>query len=545
MNYRHKLKKHQSDLKWDDYCAFLNLSLEEFTLIQNRLLKEQLLLWNNSPIGQHFLKGENPKTLAEFRSAVPLTCYDDYADFLLNRQEHLLPEPPVTWIETTWEGGKHPIKAAPYTQAMLNTFEHNLLAIASIASCDNLDTKRVRLRRHDRALFGLAPLPYVTGLFPPLLENKLNFRFLPPVREANAMGFGERNKKGFAMGLEQGIDIFFGLTSVVHYMTETFINQAAQPKGSHQYSLKKISPKMCWRFLQAKRHCQEEKRPLMPKDLFRLKAFLCSGTDSALYKDRLEETWGIRPHEAFAGTECALVATETGSQSGMVFFPDANFYEFIPETEYHKNRLDPNYTPTTCLFSELEEGQNFELVITSLKGGVFARYRTGDMFRCLHKYGDKMTKLPLLQYVDRVPTTIDIASFTRITERSIREVIDLSGQPIKDWFVKKEYSRDQKPFMHLYAEIDVSALDYTAVCEELLTDQLKACFKYFDADYDDLEKMLGIAPLQLTLLKSGALNDYYQATGNQLLPMNPSTHDINTFMDWIAQTNTKKGPVIS
>ncbi len=46
---------------------------------------------------------------------VPLTDYEDYADILLRKDGDSLPGNPVIWIQTTWEGGKHPIKVAPYT----------------------------------------------------------------------------------------------------------------------------------------------------------------------------------------------------------------------------------------------------------------------------------------------------------------------------------------------------------------------------------------------------------------------------------------------
>ena len=48
---------------------------------------------------------------------VPLTEYEDYADILLTKQPDMLPGNPVIWIQTTWEGGKHPIKVAPYTRS--------------------------------------------------------------------------------------------------------------------------------------------------------------------------------------------------------------------------------------------------------------------------------------------------------------------------------------------------------------------------------------------------------------------------------------------
>ena len=54
---------------------------------------------------------------------VPLTTYEDYADILLQKRTDTLPGNPVIWIQTTWEGGRHPIKLAPYTRSMLDVYK--------------------------------------------------------------------------------------------------------------------------------------------------------------------------------------------------------------------------------------------------------------------------------------------------------------------------------------------------------------------------------------------------------------------------------------
>lgn len=59
---------------------------------------------------------------------MPLTTYEDYADILLPKRGDMLPDEPIIWIQTTWEGGKHPVKVAPYTRSMLDTYTHNVLA---------------------------------------------------------------------------------------------------------------------------------------------------------------------------------------------------------------------------------------------------------------------------------------------------------------------------------------------------------------------------------------------------------------------------------
>ena len=113
MNLKEKLKKQQYNEIWQQYCGFLDLSMDGYMKIQKRLMEEQIRLWSNCGLGQSILKGKHPRNLDEFRKMVPLTEYEDYADILLTKQPDMLPGNPVIWIQTTWEGGKHPIKVAP------------------------------------------------------------------------------------------------------------------------------------------------------------------------------------------------------------------------------------------------------------------------------------------------------------------------------------------------------------------------------------------------------------------------------------------------
>ena len=109
MTFQKQLKKMTRHQLRNEYCGYLDLSRNEYMYIQNRLMTEQIELWSKSPLGKSILKGTTPKTIEEFRKTVPLTDYFDYADILFTRDASLLPEPPVIWIETTWEGGFRPI----------------------------------------------------------------------------------------------------------------------------------------------------------------------------------------------------------------------------------------------------------------------------------------------------------------------------------------------------------------------------------------------------------------------------------------------------
>lgn len=83
MTFEEKLANQEYDRIWQEYCGFLDLDMESYMRIQRRLLEEQIRLWSSSPLGQKILKGRTPSNVEEFRSMVPLTTYEDYADVLL------------------------------------------------------------------------------------------------------------------------------------------------------------------------------------------------------------------------------------------------------------------------------------------------------------------------------------------------------------------------------------------------------------------------------------------------------------------------------
>lgn len=528
MTFEEKLKNQEYDRIWQEYCGFLELDMDAYMGIQNRLLEEQMRLWCSSPLGKKILKGRVPRNIQEFRQIVPLTTYEDYADVLLLKREDMLPDKPIIWIQTTWEGGKHPIKVAPYTKGMLQTYKNNVLTCMLLST--STEKGKFDVEAGDTFLYALAPLPYTTGLIPLALTDEVDIEFLPPVSEAVNMTFSERNKRGFKMGLSKGIDFFFGLGSVAYYVS---LSVAALSEGSQKGSsvLKKIcsmSPSMMAKYLKAKRECKRENRPLKPKDIFRLKGFLCAGTDNHCYKDDLEDLWGVRPVEVFSGTEPSCIGTETWNRNGLYFFPDACFYEFIPEEEMYKNMEDKSYTPRTVCMDEVVPGEVYEIALTVLKGGAFARYRVGDMYRCLGLTSkEDETRIPRFEYIDRIPSIIDIAGFTRISENSIKNVIELSGVEVENWVALKEFTQDKgRPFLHLYVELSPGAVVNRAVSRELLKEQLTIYFKYVDQDYQDLKQILGMDPLEVTILRCGTFAAFRRQTGKVLRHVNPSVHDV-------------------
>ncbi len=526
MKFEEKLRKETPEAIWQEYCGFLDLSITDYVKIQNNLLMEQINLLSGCRLGNQLLRGRLPQSAEEFRQTVPLTSYEDYVDTLLMRRSEELPSEPLVWLETTWEGGNYPKKTAPYSKMMLDTYTHNLLAAMLLSTSERRG--HFRVRPHSKVLYTLAPMPYASGLFPELMKGEVDFRFMPPVREAVAMTFGQQMARGFELAVKQGMDQFFGMSSILFYISKNLLNGAGTGGGLKQLS--GISPVMLYRLMRARYRSRRDGVPMLPRDIFKLDAFVCIGNDSTLYKPELERCWGKRPMELAGGTEPTLIGTETWSRNGMVLFPDACFYEFIPEKEMRRSLAEPDYVPRTYLMNELSANQLYELVITVLKGGSFVRYRVGDVYRCLRLTNpqDKLD-IPQFEFIDRTPDVIDIGGFTRITAKEIGKVIDLSRLPIRHWSALKEYNSDMQAFLQLFVELEEDSLPTQAVAADIIKEHLSVYFRYYDQDYINLKKLIHMDPLKVTVVRSGSFRAFEELRGYPLHGINPPASDVMDF----------------
>ena len=522
MNLEGMLDNQEYEAIWKKYCGYIDLSIEEVMDIQERLLLEQIELLSNSYIGEKIMgKGVKPKSVEEFRNIVPLTTYEDYSDILLNKQEDKLPSKTKYWIQTTWKGGSHPIKLAPFSEEMVKEHKKCMIAGLIFATCEKKG--QVNIRRNDSFLYGMAPLPYLTGMLPHIVEEEIKFNYLPPLAEAQNMSFEERNIKGFQLGLERGIDLFFGISSVLIRIGESFANRSSNKKDSMMKGYKPKNVKMWYRLITAYLKSKIYKRQILPKDIWKLKGLLCAGTDSKEYKEKLEYYWGKRPIEVYGGTEITFVATETFGDKGMTFYPDVNFLEFIPEKESLKSLQDNGYVPQTVLLNELKAGERYEIVTTKLKGGVFVRYRVGDIIECTaldnKEHGIYQ---PQIRYVDRISNVIDLAGFTRITSDTMEASINKSQLPVKEWVVSKEY-RDREPVLHLYCEVEGSVI----TADEVKL-RIRKALGEVDHDFKDMEQLLNRDALIVTILKEGSFNKLNSKKELRISKVNPGEEVIKS-----------------
>ena len=443
------------------------------------------------------MNGADPYTLEEFRERVPLTTYDDYAPYLLEKREDVLPQKPALWQYTSGKSGEYPFRWAPVTHEQLNEIEPLIFTLLLFSGCRQRND--IVFLENDKVLYGMAPPPYATGTMARVFPYEL-FNFLPPVDEAEKMSFEERIQRGFELALSDGLDVCLTMSSVAVAIGNRFSQKSSNTNTMSLLKRPKALPRLVKGLLKSKM----AHRSLLPKDLWSLKGLITFGIDSAIFKEKIREAWGIEPLEFHGCTEAVIIATQTWDHRGMSFIPHLNLFEFIPEEESIKSREDPTYQPLTLLMDELKPGK-YELVITSFHGGPFVRYRLGHLVEITSLRNEQLNiDIPQMVFLSRVDDQIDIAGFTRLSEKIIWQAIENTGLAYEDWTARKELNGE--PRLHLYIESKENGHITAEQVATSVDDELKK----LDAPYAELESFTGLRPLVVTLLPSNAFKLYKQ-----------------------------------
>jgi hypothetical protein len=505
---------------WQRYCGFLDFTLQEFMDIQQKLLFEQLERLVRCELGSKIVGKVVPRNLDEFREKVPFTTYADYETYLLNKNEEALPEKPFVWVHTSGRSSEYNYKWIPYSKKMVDLGGDSGLTVLLLSSSGGRGD--FKLREGFTFPYIIAPPPYVSGVFTENMLEQFAFKVLPPLEQAKAMDFQKRVEEAFSLSLKEGLDFFYGVSSILIKISDQFSMQKADKKNSVGIAL---SPRGFFRLVKAFIKSRLAGRELLPKDIWKVKGIMCGGMDTSLFKNKVEKSWGRMPLEAYASTEFGAIATQSWTYSGMTFFPYNNFWEFIPEPEYRKMREKKNYKPSCLLLSEVRAGEEYVLVGTNLNGGTLVRYIIGDSVRIV-SLEDKAAgiKLPQMVFASRVDDIIDISGFTRLTEKTIWQAIENSGINYVDWIARKEQYLS-KPVLNIYIELKGKPSD-ADLKEE--AEKIHTCLQSLDVPYRDLETMLGQKPLKVTHLSTGTFRRYTeerQAAGADLAHLKP--HHVN------------------
>jgi hypothetical protein len=521
------LRQGRKEELWQMCCGFINLSLEQFMAIQNRLLLEQIELLKNCELGRRVMGGAMPETIEEFREQVPLTTYSDYLPDLAEKKEDGLPANPAMWVHTIGKPGEYNIKNMPFSERFLYEFERVAGGVGLLASCNPQGDFIVK--EHLKTLSTLSSPHYGSGAIGYMIKQALGCDFLPT--NAGERPLQEKIKAGFKEALYRGLDSCGGLSSIVVYVGEMFKQGAINVDTRFLLS----HPKASARFIKGLIKSKLARRPMLPKDLWSLKVVVGGGTDSGIFRELLEELWGRKALEVYAGTDGGIYATQTWDYEGMTFIPNLNFFEFIPEREWFKWQLDHSYQPKTILLDEVKAGEKYEIVITNLHGGILTRCRIGDMVRITSLRNEKLgIDIPQMVFERRVDELIIIFGFGHLTEKLIGEAIENTGIPYSDWTARKE-TIDGKPALHIYLELEDNYIASEQSVAASVYNKLEKLdsvyhFNLHKYAYGDVMKFLGLRPVAVTFLPQGAFSDYISqrrsegAAVNNLRPphINPS-----------------------
>ncbi len=494
------LQQGRRDEIWKKYCGFFDLSISEYMEIQRDLLLEQIQLLGKCELGQKLLGSPIPTSIDEFRENVPLTTYEDYTPYLSDKREDVLPVKPFVWTRTSGRKGADSIKWVPYPREIYEEFGRRIISAMLAASCNTKG--EVNLEVGDVVLMTTALPPYTSGYMSRALQEEAPLRFIPSLEEGEKMGFQERILKGFELAMATGIDHVYALSSLLARIGEQF----EQGSRSTTLSPSLLNPIVIYRLLKGFLVAKLNRRGMRPSDLWNPKSIISGGTDTDIYRDAIEYYWGRKTHEGYGATESGAIGQQAWNYKGMTFYPNTNFWEFIPLEDHIKSVNDPSYTPKTHFMDELTPGI-YELVFSNFHGGIFTRYRIFDLVDIYTLRDDELDiDLPQFRFFSRAGDVIDLASMVRLTEKIIWSAIEGANVDYADWTARKE-EVDGQPILRIYIE---EKQPQTKSIDEITASIHKELCR-LNQEYADFEEMFGNNHLKVTRLPTGAFARYTEA----------------------------------
>ena len=398
------LRQNRKSEIWEGYCGFLDLDIGRFMDIQRRLLMEQLAPYAGCELGARILGKATPRTPEEFRATVPFTTYKDYAPYLLERNEAVLPEKPHSWVHTSGMSSEYAFKWVPFSARMYELAGEASVSLFLLSSARRRG--EVRLREGMSFPYIIAPPPYMTGIGVQRLMELVRLNSYPPIESALKMEYPDRLRAAFSTALTEGMDFFFGITSILLKISEGFSG-----RGGGSITKIPLEPRALFRIAKAYLKAAVERRPVQPKDLWRLKGAICGGMDTSIFKARVAESWGIVPLEVYAATEYGAIAVQSWTRRGLTFYPSTNFWEFITEQDYHRVMADPSYIPPSLTMGEVRPDTEYVIAGTNFSGGALCRYILGDMVKFIAlEDAEAGIKLPQMVFVSRIDGIIDVGA---------------------------------------------------------------------------------------------------------------------------------------
>ena len=289
------IKQGRKEEIWTKYCGFLDLSTKEFMEIQERLLLEQIEELGKSMMGRMLMGDVIPSSIEEFREVVPFTTYKDYVGYLDIQREDVLPRKPKVWCHTSGRTGQYKFKWVPYSEKMYERVGEVVVSAMILASANKKGD--IFLENKDTVLLTTAPPPYFGAVITRATEAHADLRFLPPLDEGEKMGYAERVQAGFKDAMIKGLDIFYGISSVLVRIGQQFEEGGG---GTIKLSKDMLNPGFIWRMLKGMIYAKLKGRNMLPKDIWNIKGIMTGGRTPWYTRISLRNTgaanqWKVMP----------------------------------------------------------------------------------------------------------------------------------------------------------------------------------------------------------------------------------------------------------
>ena len=466
---------------WREYCAVVQLPMQQFLDIQNTLLSEQLELVSKSEWHRRFAGGYPPKSIEQYRRVVPLRRWWDYAD-------HLNPDSPDgfdndlrCWVQPTWSHGSW--KRVPWVRRFYDAqCRHAIAAIMmSVARYEG----DVRLDKSFRVLPILPDTPFASAwLASGIVQRQVVSDRLAPKEDDSNLSMPKKIQTSLWRSLGTRVDCVVGMTSTLLFTRREFDKMIANTNLRQVNREAGAGVALKWalgRLIRLGRG-----RSWEPKSLLKPKSIITWGADANLLTPELEAQWGAPAFQMYASSEGGIMAMQDWRRQELVPVPTSVFMEFLPA-----NASPDNEAPV--LLDELKDGELYEPVLTSFYGMPFMRLRQGDLLRVTGRndYG-----VPCFSFHSRADDIIDLGSIARINRATLTEALAAVGIEDGQWAAKKEYVGN-KPVIGLRIDVDPNDIPE-------LKRKLHKAIGAVDPHYKEASYTLRYPLLQITATKIDA-----------------------------------------
>ena len=436
---------------------------------QERVLQELLALNGDSRFSNE--RGLNSvKTPAEFRNAVPITRYDDYAPYIedLKRGDHqaLLGSGNRLLMFSLSSGTTSTSKFIPITQRFLDDYRRGwqIWGISTFDDHPAINSRNIVQLSSDDDRFrtpGGTPCGNISGLVASMQKRIVQTMYTVPGTVAKIKTPEVKSYTTLRLALADehvGLAMTANPSTLIHLAKIAEENAESLIRDIHDGSLavagdvpdevrhalrkrlNKRRPKRA-RFLE---NLIESTGRLRPMDYWQrmVAVAVWTGGSAGAYLHSLKEHYGdvaIRDHGLSASEGRMTIPLEAGADG--VLDVTSHYFEFIPEEEYESEH------PTVLEAHELEVGRNYFILLTTPSG--FCRYDICDVVRCTG-YENTTPKLVFLHKGAHISNvTGEKVSESQVVE-AVKECVSQMSVPLKHFTVTPVW--DEPPRYQLIAE---------------------------------------------------------------------------------------------